>query len=293
MRYLNKALPILFSCAAIALISYKLYPYLQPENTIMNKPIEKIDSIVNTIKQLDFPTANEDLRQAFIGEIQSIYTHDNPEIDPDIKYVWVLSARHNYKKEAVMSSPQNSNAYDQNDGYDRMNLGIEIARKVAAKKVNKSENSLTLSDIIAHGPIIIYNGEEESNNTLRSVLNKKEITNYPSSKFVILSLPKDQIHTKGQFESLKQESERGRIDLINSTIAIVTHAYHLPRTGRIDNISYFPSTKIIAYLVDRKFEAPGVINELKLEVQKLPSYVEKGFILSHLNLNTSYNGAAR
>lgn len=32
------------------------------------------------------------------------------------------------------------------------------------------------------------------------------------------------------------------------------------------------------FLVDRKFEASGVDNELKQELIKLPSYIEKGFI---------------
>ncbi|WP_341791278.1 hypothetical protein [Rickettsia endosymbiont of Gonocerus acuteangulatus] len=41
---------------------------------------------------------------------------------------------------------------------------------------------------------------------------------------------------------------------------------------------YNHNTKPIIFLVDRKFETIGVDNELKQELSKLPSYIDKGFI---------------
>lgn len=81
-------------------------------------------------------------------------------------------------------------------------------------------------------------------------------------------------------------------------MAIITHAYHWPRVSRTfgaeEGFKWFSSgTKLIAYLVDRKFEAPGAAMELQLEMLKLPGYVEKGFILHSSDANTPYNGRLR
>lgn len=299
MRHVYRTIPYIIGCAAVAFVGYRAYTNLIPQENAVELPQEKV--VVPITKSFEdtklsiltgaFGDKDGALGSEVIGEIQTIYTHNNPDIDPKIKFVWVLSARHNYKKQ-VSSSPQNANAFDPNDGFDRMNLGVAIARKVAAKNAGKSEDTLTLSDIIAHGPRIFYNGEEESNNTLIEVL-RSGIINYPSRKFVILPIPKGQVNTIGQFESLKNGALGKNIDLVNEMMAIVTHAYHWPRTGRIDVNKYFPSTTIVAHLVDRQFQAPGADKELFLEAQKLPSYIEKGFIVSQLNHNIQYNGNVR
>ncbi|WP_269473005.1 hypothetical protein [Rickettsia asiatica] len=39
------------------------------------------------------------------------------------------------------------------------------------------------------------------------------------------------------------------------------------------------------FLVDRKFETSEVDHELKQELIKLPSYIEKGFVSEKLNAN--------
>ncbi|MCX4083468.1 palindromic element RPE1 domain-containing protein [Rickettsia hoogstraalii] len=85
--------------------------------------------------------------------------------------------------------------------------------------------------------------------------------------------------------------KKSNIDLNNAEIAIITHAYHFPRVNRyFDNKPNFDfffihNTKPIIFLVDRKFEASGVDNELKQELIKLPIYIEKGFVSEKLNAN--------
>lgn len=283
MRNIQKTIPYILGCAAIVFVAYQA--------TVHNvaKDFEVVKAKINLE---GFPEKELSLKNAFIGEIQTIFTHNNPEINPKIKYVFVLSARHDYNKNTVTSSPQNANAYDKNDGFDRMNLGIDIARKVAAMNADKSDGELTDADIITYGPRIIYNGEKESNDVLTEVLEEGRI-NYPSEKFAILPLNKDQVHTKGQFESLKNNASAHNINLANALMAIVTHGYHWSRTGRIDAVNYFPHTTIVAHLVDRQFTANGVSEELRLEALKLPGYIEKGFILRELNKDVQYNGNAR
>jgi hypothetical protein len=202
------------------------------------------------------------------------------------KYVWVLSARHSYDKKLVTGSAQNAYAYDENDGYDRMNLGIEVARNVAALKLGKKASELTNDEIRQDGPTILYNGEEESNASLQIVLDTGGIQNYPKDKFLIFSLPSGQVHTGGQFQSLYSQNAAGEVDLVNSTLAIVTHAYHWPRAARYfwNNLDF----TVVAYLVDRNFESPGTSIELQNEILKFPRYIAEKYITESIDVRVSY-----
>ncbi|MCC8467363.1 MAG: hypothetical protein LN589_01240 [Rickettsia endosymbiont of Eriopis connexa] len=58
----------------------------------------------------------------------------------------------------INSDVQNIGAIDKEDGYNRMRLGIEIAREVAAKKLDKQESNLTPEELQKYGPVILFNG---------------------------------------------------------------------------------------------------------------------------------------
>lgn len=242
------------------------------------------EHMVSDLNNLEFDTSNEETRRNFIAKIQTIYTTQNPDIDKDIKYVWVLSARHSYTKMPINSDAQNIEAIDKEDGYNRMRLGIEIAKKVAAGKLNKQALSLTYQELKAYGPVILFNGGAYDNSLLKEVLDKNIITDYPKENFYIFTLPENQTNTGGQFKTLYKEHENGNIDLDNAEIAIVTHAYHFPRVYQYfddqPNFDFFFThhTKPIIFLVDRKFEVVGVYDERKQELLKLPNYIEKGFV---------------
>lgn len=162
--------------------------------------------------------------------------------------------------------------------------GVNIAREVAAKRLDKQESNLTYEELQKYGPIILFNGGAYDNSLLKEALDKNEITDYPKENFYLFTLPENQTNTGGQFKTLYKEHEEGNIDLNNCEIAIVTNAYHFPRVNRyFDNKPDFDfffnhNTKPIIFLVDRKFEAPGIYNDLKQELLKLPSYIEKGFV---------------
>ncbi|KJW03203.1 hypothetical protein REIP_1227 [Rickettsia endosymbiont of Ixodes pacificus] len=242
------------------------------------------EQIITDLNNLEFDPANEKIRKNFISEIQNIYATENPEIDKNIKYVWVLSARHSYTKIPINSDTQNIGAADKEDGYNRMRLGIEIAREVAAKKLDKQISSLTYEELKKYRPMILFNGGAYDNSLLKEALDKNIITDYPKESFYIFTLPENQTNTGRQFKTLYKEHQNSNIDLNNAEIAIVTHAYHFPRVNRyFDNKPNFDfffihNTKPIIFLVDRKFETMGVDNELKQELIKLPNYIEKGFI---------------
>jgi hypothetical protein len=173
------------------------------------------EQIVSDLNNLEFEPANEAIRQNFISEIQNIYTTENPEIDKNIKYAWVLSTRHSYTKIPINSDAQNIGAEDKEDGYNRIRLGINIAREVAAKKLDKQESNLTSEELQKYGPIILFNGGAYDNSLLTEALDNNIITDYPKESFYIFMLPENQINTGGQFKTLYIEHEKGNIDLNN------------------------------------------------------------------------------
>jgi hypothetical protein len=253
------------------------------------------------IKNLQAAKTGDPIQDSFIREIQSIYKTENPEVSQDLRYVWVLSSRYSYRKTHVTTSPQNLSSIDVEDGYNRMRLGIWIARRATAKKIGKAEVKLTIEDLTAYGPVILFNGEDENNEVLADVLAKNEITDYPKEKFYIFSLPKEMVHTGGQFQTLKKQHEEGKLNLTSAKIAIITHAYHWPRVGRYFgnvegyNFLHKVDASVSAYLIDRKFEAPGVINELKSEMHKLgdDSYRRRGKLLPNIADDAIYLGKNR
>lgn len=249
---------------------------------------KNFEQIISDLSNLELYPDNENIRRNFISEIQNIYVTENPEITKDIKYVWVLSARHSYTKVLISSESQNIGAMDKEDGYNRMRLGIEIAKEIAAKKLDKQVSSLTFEELKNYGPIILFNGGIDHNRLLQEALDKNEIKDYPKENFYIFILPENKTNTGEQFKTLYKRHEDGNIDLNNAEIAIVTHAYHFPRVYRyFDNkpnfdFFYTHNTKPIIFLVDRKFETVGVDNELKQELLKLPGYIQKGFVSEKL-----------
>ncbi|MCC8369813.1 MAG: hypothetical protein LN566_00240 [Rickettsia endosymbiont of Stiretrus anchorago] len=267
---------------AISIIIIAIVSILGFQNYQKHTQDKHFEQIVNDLNNLE--VTDELLRKNFISEIQNIYVTENPQIDKDIKYVWVLSARHSYNKMPIISHAQNIGAVDKEDGYNRMRLGIEIAKEVAAKKLNKQVSDLTYQELKEYGPIILFNGGAYDNGLLKEVLDNNQIKDYPKENFYIFALPENQANTSGQFKNLYKEHEDGNIDLNNTEIAIVTHAYHFPRVYRyFDNkpnfdFFYNHNTKPIIFLVDRKFETIGVNNELKQELLKLPNYIEKDFV---------------
>ncbi|HJD58060.1 MAG TPA: hypothetical protein LFV92_02405 [Rickettsia endosymbiont of Ceroptres masudai] len=64
------------------------------------------EQIISNLNNLEFDHANEKIRKNFISAIQNIYTIENPEIDKNIKYVWVLAARYSYTKIPINSDAQ-------------------------------------------------------------------------------------------------------------------------------------------------------------------------------------------
>ncbi|CAK6513889.1 hypothetical protein [Rickettsia helvetica] len=106
----------------IAIIIIGVVSFLGFQNYQKFTQDKHFEQIITDLNNLEFDPANEKIRKNFISEIQNIYATENPEIDKNINYVWVLSARHSYTKIPINSDAQNIGAVDKEDGYNRMRL---------------------------------------------------------------------------------------------------------------------------------------------------------------------------
>ena len=179
-----------------------------------------------------------------------------------------MSGRGSYLKNPVDSEV----VKDPADDYHRLELGIEVARNVASARLQKSE--ITNEDIQNAGPLIIYNGRPKHNEDLKKALDEGILTHYPQDKFLILDLDPSDWSTRGQFISLKES-----LPLSNTSVAIVTHAYHFPRVARMIGSKWHPfgpNTKVFFYVVDRELTAPGITEDMIGEIDRIPRYIEKG-----------------
>lgn len=158
-----------------------------------------------------------------------------------------------------------------------MQLGIAVAREVAAKRAGKTAASLTKDDLLTYGPTIIYNGSPPQNADLKRVLADGTLSNYPAEKFAILELPDDMRHSLGHFVCLQRAKDK--IDLDGKTMALVTSAYHFPRVSRIKMGDYLgKQVKVIPFLHDRTFALPDAVGDMCGEIERIPLYIEKGHL---------------
>lgn len=206
-------------------------------------------------------------------EIDELKGSQDPEPNPSIEYLIVLSGSNSYLKKKFTYIKST----DLEDDYNRMQLAIHTAKKIVALRANVrlEEVNLNLKLMRDYGPKIVYNGSEEQNQDLKYAL-ENSIQDYPSDKFIILNLPKNEINTKGQFLSIKKE-----LPLDNVTVGIFTHAYHFPRIARMlgKDAPLYPFGENVtkyAFLVDREFLSPGIIDRINGEVERIPIYINKG-----------------
>ena len=176
---------------------------------------------------------------------------------------------------------------DIDDDYNRITLAVKTAIKITSLRANIKFSEVNEQIMENCGPKIVYNGSERQNNDLRKALDSN-LVGYPKNNFIILSLPKNQVNTKGQFLSLKDDLQIEE----NASVGIITHAYHYPRVSRMlgDSAPLNPFQKkvnVFVFLVDRIFSSPGIDEKVRNEIKKIPVYIEKGDLAkepgSHIN----------
>lgn len=235
-----------------------------------NPALQVIEGVRNKMTlRSDFAALDE-----YLWELTALVTHQNPKPSSSIDYVWVLSARATYLKNKVAKDPL---LKDINDDYNRMELGVKIAKEITSTRTKKTIAALCHQDYLQQGPTIIYNGRPEQNRDLQTAAKATgTIAGYPMEKFTILALAADKLHTGGQFLSVKGAKlplDKGR------HFALVTHTYHWMRVSRMFDhspIQCFDDANGFAFLVDRQLTAPGANLDVEGEVfERLPKYISQ------------------
>ena len=226
-------------------------------------------TIFQSIGGVEPPCSIDEFYSRLSDEMNFLKWTEDPRPDPSIQYLVVLSGSNTYLKS------RKSLSGDDEDDYLRMQLAIKIGREVASLRSQIELECLDEATLKAVAPIILYPGSKGQNADLKTALDQKMIKNYPKEKFWILDIPEEEINTKGQFITLKT------LELKDTSVGIVTHAYHFPRISRMlgQNAPLYPFKEDVTttvFLVDRQFCSPGIQTNVENEIKKIPNYVNKG-----------------
>lgn len=256
-------------------------------------------------KQLDFLqeiAKKYSLKQfepiSFWKTLANVANSDNPEVSTSIEYVVVMSGRGSYLKRQI-DFPDKKEL--EVDDFDRLNLGIQSALEITAKRLQKPINQLTQSEIIQCGPTLIYNGRPGHNQDLflsQVLQNPPPAFQYPAQKIKVLNLrynsPTDnQYHTKGQFECLREKLN------INSDTLFVTSAYHAVRIlhmlGKNSPVNPVGNkARLYLRLVNRQFldlpNTTDVVIDCAGEHDRVGKYATKGDIAPYPCQEVIYRG---
>jgi hypothetical protein len=207
-------------------------------------------------------------------EIEYLLRHNqHPPIHPDTDVVWVFSGPGTFFK-ALEQGEQNFTRWM--DRY-RILYGLSIVKEVTAKKLKQSSKEIVKNDILQHGPLFLYNGNEEENRDLRAALDNK-LTILPREKVMIIDkiISEEPIqpieNTLDQIKSFPKEIIGNKLQ---KRIAIVSHAPHIARILRyFEEYNLFPETIIVeVFSLTPVHEQALYMHE---EMEKVWQYFQQG-----------------
>lgn len=203
-------------------------------------------------------------------ELFAITQSDNPLPPSAIDYIFILSARIIY----LDTTLEKSDSLDLRDDYERVHLAVQTAKTITAKRLKKNIQDISKNDLILYGPNIFYIGLKIQNQALIQSMNSETIklSDFPIEKIIILELP-DMGGTKAQFICI-----RDKFKLADTSVAIITHAYHFPRISRMIGKEaplhpFGNNVTCYAMLTDRQFEAPDALENIVGELERIPTYI--------------------
>lgn len=207
-------------------------------------------------------------------EIEYLLHHNqHPIIHPDTDAVWVFSGPGTFYK-PIEENEQNFTRWM--DRY-RILYGLSILKQVTAKKLGKQSGAITKDDILNHGPLFIYNGNDEENRDIRKAL-EHELNILPHEKVLII----DRVLREGNIQEIETTLDQIKSfpkelvgKQITKRIAIVSHAPHIARILRyFEEFSLFPnSIKVEVFSLTANHDEALYMHE---EMDKIWQYFQKG-----------------
>lgn len=156
----------------------------------------------------------------------------------------------------------------------RIEYAIQAIKDVTAKRIGKTVDDVSESDIIEHGPPLFLNGEIEQLPPMKEIAIS---SGFPEEKIQLVDCGQvGSANTQTQFAAM--EENPAYKDIKHWTL--VTSSYHVPRVAR---------TALKNLRVDRKFDVIGVpledfqydvYRKVRGEVKRIINYSAKGDISS-------------
>jgi hypothetical protein len=223
------------------------------------------------LKTLSLETAQT--TKQIINELRYL-SNFTPSISPQINTVLILSGRYTCLGNFAM--PNGDNNGNRSDDYERIKLGIKIAKNIIEKRTCRSFAELSKNEIKDLGPRLVYNGTKQQNIDFKALLEKNTLFhNYPTDKFEIIDLGQhEKIGTKGQLLNLKDSAT-----IKGLAVAIVTHVQHFPRLVRMLSTYLNPFSKDVvlsAFLVNQDIDEEIFKNEVLGEIKRIIDYSKTG-----------------
>lgn len=236
----------------------------------------------------EIPTKEEKrIRRRVLEEMKELGRGEDPLPQEDWDLVWVLSGHSvDIAEEFTEDSSGKEVIFDHadkiaekdvakkiNEGRERLETGIKLAKEITAKRLNKPADELTLEDVRNSGPDIYWNATDWGNDNLRERIKEGFLDKYdfPSEK-IIISANLGIQYTGDQFEKIEDSVIEGR-----RKIVIISDTYHLSRVRRYlhKKDSKITEENSLLYASQRK-RVP--IGKALREIKKVPEYIKKGFL---------------
>ncbi len=171
-----------------------------------------------------------------LKEMAEIGRGEAPEPAQDWNLIWVLSGppidiaeRFDIAGEVLFEHGASDAEGDIkrriNESRERLEMGISIAKRVAALRLGKEEGELTPEDLKTSSPDIYWNARDWANDNLSARIAEGFLDQYgfPAEK-VIVSPNLGIKNTRDQFEKLEEA-----VVPTEGKVVIVSDTYHLPR----------------------------------------------------------------
>jgi hypothetical protein len=177
------------------------------------------------------------VKRAALGELKELAYNELPKPQENWNLIWVFSGPHGFFQEGTRVRKGVDGLIEDigdetNEAVSRLNTGVEIAKQVTARRLNKKAEEITIDDIRISGPKIFYNEWDWQNDELRKLFNEgngEEQFSFPKNNLIIPDNTQV-MHTGHQFEKFPEEV----LDVIgdDGKFVLVSDLYHLPRIER-------------------------------------------------------------
>ena len=200
-------------------------------------------------------------------EFRDLIENDNYEIPYDTEAIMVISAPPNLNgktKEEIEETLEN---------VKRIDLGIEIYKKIIAQKLNKNISDINQEDLKNKlSPLLVLNGDTEQLVMMERVTLSRS---FPLEKIKLINCGDRSIaNTKTQFEKTAEDPIVGKF----KHITFITTSYHIPRLARTASVLLPKNQNFEIIGIPYKDYPFDIYKKVKGEVKRIINYSQKGDI---------------